>query len=365
MRVVIVDDSTSVVSFLESAIGKIEGTTVCTFTKPLDALKELRTNDADLLLVDYTMPRMNGVELIRKVRRHAMTPDIPIIMLTSETDACVKLAAMEAGATEFVNKPIDTAELTIRVRNLMNLWCAQRQLAERTIKLEADIAAANRQIASQEEELIWRLSKAMSCRDGETAEHVARVATVAALIGGELGLDAKLVRTIYLACPLHDVGKIGIPDAILLKPGRLSAEEYDTMRQHSALGADILSDSSSPVIQMAARIAESHHEKWDGSGYPRGLRQDEIPIEGRVAAVADVFDALCSERPYKDPWPVDKAFQEIIRCSGSHFDPACVAAFCRQWQKIRELYREPGQFSADQERSSSSTHPFSKTGKVA
>ncbi|MGR6429841.1 HD domain-containing phosphohydrolase [Rhizobium sp. PAMB 3174] len=365
MRVVIVDDSASVVSFLQNAIAKIEGTTISTFTKPLDALNELRQNEADLLLVDYTMPRMNGVELIRKVRRHAMTPDIPIIMLTSETDAGIKLAAMEAGATEFVNKPIDTAELTIRVRNLMNLWCAQRSLGERATQLERDIAAARQQIARQEEELIWRLSKAMACRDGETAEHVARVAAVASLIGEELGLDAKLVRTIYLACPLHDVGKIGIPDAILLKPGSLSAEEFDKMRQHSALGAEILSESSSPVVQMAARIADSHHEKWDGSGYPKGLRQDEIPIEGRVVAVADVFDALCSERPYKKPWPVDKAFQEIVRSSGSHFDPACVAAFCRQWQKISQLYKEPDQSSADDARSSAHPHPLSKTGKVA
>ncbi|MCO6188612.1 HD domain-containing phosphohydrolase [Rhizobium sp. L1K21] len=338
MIVFSVDDSSSVLSFLKLALSEIKDASVRTFLKPCEALECLRKEPADLLIVDYAMPDMNGIELIKAVRANANVASIPIIMLTSETDSAVKMAAMEAGATEFLQKPIDKLELIIRVRNFMGLWRAERKLAKRAMRLERDMEAASNRIAKQEEEIIWRLSRAMACRDGETAEHVSRVALVSKLIAEELGLDDEAVRTIYMASPLHDVGKIGIPDAILLKPGRLTEEEFASMRQHSAFGAEVLEGSSSEVIQTAAIIAESHHEKWDGSGYPKGLSKDEIPIEGRIVAVADVFDALCSERPYKPAWKIEKAFQEIMRCSGTHFDPACVAAFCRGWQQVAEIY---------------------------
>ena len=338
MIVFAVDDSPSVLSFLKEAIEKIDSCKVTTFLQPGVAIDALKYRQVDLLLVDYTMPGVNGVELIAQVRQIRQAADIPIIMLTSETDPSIKISAIEAGATEFLTKPIDAAELSIRVRNLLVLRIAQRTLARRAQELEKDVSLAMARISAQEREIIWRLSKAMACRDGETALHLERVAVVAKLVAEELGLDERTTETIYLASPLHDVGKIGVADSVLLKAGPLNDDEMAMMRAHAAFGAEILSNSCSEIIRTAAIIAESHHEKWNGTGYPHQLSGTSIPIEGRIVAIADVFDALCSERPYKKAWPADEAYREILRCSGTHFDPDCVDAFVRQWQQIRPLY---------------------------
>ncbi|MEM5474650.1 HD domain-containing phosphohydrolase [Hoeflea sp. AS60] len=338
MIIFAIDDSPSVLSFLKQTIETIDNCKVLAFLDPNNAIEVLRTQQADLILVDYNMPGINGIELISQVRHIRQSDDIPIIMLTSETDPAIKIAAIEAGATEFLTKPIDTAELSIRIRNLLGLRIAQRTLANRAQELERDVNLAMARISAQEKEIIWRLSKAMAGRDGETALQLERVAVVAKMIADELGFDEQRTEKIYLASPLHDVGKIGVSDAVLLKAGPLDADEMAEMRGHAAFGAEILSDSSSEIIRTAAIIAESHHEKWDGTGYPHGLSGADIPIEGRIVAVADVFDALCSERPYKKAWPVDEAHREILRCSGTHFDPDCVGAFNRRWAHIRTLY---------------------------
>lgn len=338
MRIFAIDDSPSILSFIQRAIAAIDACEILPFLDPSQALTVLRNQPADLILVDYNMPGMNGIELISRFRQLPKAKDVPVIMLTSETDPGIKLAAIEAGVTEFLNKPIDQAEFGIRVRNLLSLRIAQKALANHARVLERDVATARARIAAQEKEIIWRLSKAMACRDGETALHLERVAVVARMIADELGIDAATCEKIYLASPLHDVGKIGVSDAILLKAGPLDAREMAEMRAHAAFGAEILEGSDSDIIRIAATIAGSHHEKWDGTGYPHNLAGDAIPIEGRIVAIADVFDALCSERPYKKAWPVDEAHREILRGSGTHFDPACVAAFDRRWTTIRPLY---------------------------
>ncbi|PYB70392.1 two-component system response regulator [Rhizobium wuzhouense] len=338
MLIFAIDDSPSILSFIQRAIRAIEACDILPFLDPKDALSVLQTQQADLVLVDYNMPGMNGIELISKFRQLPRAKEVPVIMLTSETDPAIKLAAIEAGATEFLTKPIDQAEFSIRVRNLLALRLAQQALANHAEALERDVAAAQTRIAAQEKEIIWRLSKAMACRDGETALHLERVAVIARMIAEELGIDSATCEKIYLASPLHDVGKIGVSDAILLKAGPLDAGEMDQMRAHATLGAEILEGSESAIIRIASTIAGSHHEKWDGTGYPKRLSGDAIPLEGRIVAIADVFDALCSERPYKKAWPVDEAHREILKCSGAHFDPACVAAFDRKWHLIRPLY---------------------------
>jgi putative two-component system response regulator len=338
MLAIIVDDSPSVLSFLRGALAKIEGCSVHAFVNPLDALAGIRASTPDIVIVDYMMPGMNGVDLVKEIRKHGPAQDIPIIMLTSEPGKELKLVAMEVGVTEFLNKPVNVAELTVRVRNLMVLRQAQLVLAERAASLEMDIKLSAERLQKQEEEIIWRLSRAISCRDGETSEHLTRVAETSRLIAEELGMDEHHARMIYLASPMHDVGKIGIRDAVLLKPGPLTEEERRHMRLHAGFGAEILRGSSSELIQMAEQIAAGHHEKWNGTGYPNGLSGDNIPLEARIVAVADVFDALCSERPYKAAWPLAKAFQEIVNGSGRDFDPACVAAFCRSWLTIKSLY---------------------------
>jgi putative two-component system response regulator len=338
MHIFAIDDSPSILSFIKHAISTIDACEILPFLDPSHALTVLRSQQADLILVDYNMPGMNGIELILQFRQLPKAKDVPVIMLTSETDPAIKLAAIEAGVTEFLNKPIDQTEFGIRVRNLLSLRLAQQAIAERAEALEKDIAAARARIAAQEKEIIWRLSKAMACRDGETALHLERVAVIARMVAEELGIDDATCEKIYLASPLHDVGKIGVSDSILQKSGPLDAREMDEMRAHAAFGAEILEGSDSDIIRIAATIAGSHHEKWDGTGYPQKLAADRIPIEGRIVAIADVFDALCSERPYKKAWPVDEAHREILRGSGSHFDPACVAAFDRRWASIRPLY---------------------------
>ena len=340
MRIFVIDDSPSVVATLRRAVEAISGSEVLSFLHPSDALKRLDDQTPDLILVDYMMPDMNGIEMITHVRKNALTAHVPTIMITARRETDIKLAAMEAGATEFLNKPIDETELTIRVRNILSIGEERLELAAKAASLQHDFDAAMKTIERHEEEIIWRLSKAIAARHGETAEHLDRVAIVARMIAEELGLDARRSRTIFLGSALHDVGKIGLPDAILLKPGPLSAEERRQMQRHADFGSEILNDSSSELIQVAQRIAESHHEKWDGTGYPRGLSGSSIPLEARIVAIADVFDALCSKRAYKPAWPLADAFREIVNSSGTHFDPACVAAFCRRWVDIKGLFEQ-------------------------
>ncbi|TXI11025.1 MAG: response regulator [Rhizobium sp.] len=344
MRVFVIDDSPSVVATLRRAVEAIKGSEVLSFLRPNDALAQIEGKTPDLILVDYMMPEMNGVEVISHVRKNALTAHVPTIMITSRKEADIRLAAMKAGATEFLNKPIDETELTIRVRNILSIGEERLALATKAAALQRDFDAAMRRIERHEEEIIWRLSRAIACRHGETADHLDRVAIVARMIGEEVGLDTGRCRMIFLASALHDVGKIGLPDAILSKPGPLSQDERRQMQQHTDFGAEILSDSSSELIQIARRIAESHHERWDGAGYPRGISNVAIPIEARIVAIADVFDALCSKRAYKAAWPLTDAFREIVNNSGTHFDPACVAAFCRRWTDIKALF-EPQQES--------------------
>jgi len=338
MRIFVIDDSPSVVAKLCQAVEAIRGSEVLSFLQPREALKRLDDQTPDLILVDYMMPDMNGIEVITHVRRNALTAHVPAIMITSRKETDIKLAAMQAGATEFLTKPIDETELTIRVRNILSIGEERLALAAKAASLQRDFDAAMKTVERHEEEIIWRLSKAIAARHGETADHLDRVAIVARMIAEELGVGARQSRMIFLGSALHDVGKIGLPDAILSKPGPLSAEERRQMQQHAEFGSEILNDSSSELIQTAQRIAESHHEKWDGTGYPKGISGSSIPLEARIVAIADVFDALCSKRSYKPAWPIAEAFREIVNSSGTHFDPACVAAFCRRWADIKGLF---------------------------
>ena len=260
-------------------------------------------------------------------------------MVTSEGDRQIRLDAISAGAADFLNKPVDPIELRARLTNLLALRRAQLDLANHAHWLEREVAKATQHLSEREEEVIWRLSRAIEFRDGGTGEHISRVATVSQLIAEGLGCDTEFCRTVYLAAPLHDVGKVGIPDAILTKPGRLSEEEMATMREHVLLGQRILAGAESSLMRVAERIVASHHERWDGTGYPCGLSGESIPLEGRIVAVADVFDALCSARPYKKGWPVGDAYDEINRCAGGHFDPRVVDAFNARWSEILTLYR--------------------------
>ncbi len=339
MRVLIVDDNATNLMLLKIIAQRVEGVSVEGCGTPLRALEMLRAGAYDLILVDYVMPEMNGSDLIRAIRSIEHYAVVPIVMITGENDRQVRLDAISAGATDFLNKPVDPIELRARLGNLLALRRAQRDLANHAQWLEREVAKATRHLNEREEEVIWRLSRAIEFRDGGTGEHISRVATVSRLIAEGLGCNTEFCRTIYLAAPLHDVGKVGIPDAILSKPGRLTEDEMAKMREHVMLGQRILAGGESSLIRFAEHIVASHHERWDGKGYPAGLTGEAIPLEGRIVAVADVFDALCSPRPYKSAWSPSDACDEINRCSGGHFDPKVVAAFNARWSDILPLYR--------------------------
>ena len=281
---------------------------------------------------------MDGVQFTSALRARDSLPRSCPSSWSPRTWTATRASRRSAPArpTSSTSPSIPT-ELQARVANLLTLRAAQVELADRANWLAREVELATAHLLAREEEIIWRLARAIEYRDGDTGEHVSRVAQISQLIAAGIGLSPQRCRTIYLAAPLHDIGKIGIADAILGKPGKLTPEEVAIMREHVTIGARILENGSSELIRTAELIAQSHHERWDGAGYPDRLSGTDIPVEARVVAIADVFDALCSERPYKTAWPIEKAYAEIVACSGTHFDPACVAAFCAKWPEIEAI----------------------------
>jgi two-component system response regulator RpfG len=296
-----------------------------------------------LILSDYKMPDIDGLEFLRHVRSKPALRYIPFIMITSLDQKEVRNRALEEGATEFLNKPIDPPECRARFNNLLELQEQRLLLQDRAALLEDQVRQATREIRWREEETLLFLARAGEYRDEETGNHVVRMAKYSRLIAEELGLDRNLCETIERAAPMHDIGKIGIPDAILRKPGRLDPEEFRAMQEHPEIGYRILSGSSSPFIKMGAVIALGHHEKFDGSGYPSGLKGQEIPLPCRIVAVADVFDALCTKRVYKEAWSLEESIAFLEGQSGIHFDPGCVSAFIRKLTDVKlvqQRYRD-------------------------
>lgn len=334
MRIALVDDSSSALMALQTYLRPLGDVHIHAYHSGREILAHAEEHAFDVVICDYLMPGMDGVEVIRHLRGMPAYKAVPLVMVTSSSQMGVRQSAIEAGATDFLQKPIEPMELVARVRNLLALRVAHLELLERNRMLDGAMSLAMVALGQREEEIIWRLARAIEARDGDTGGHVSRMATICMLIAHELGLEPERCRTIYLAAPLHDVGKIGIPDAILTKPGRLSPEEFSVMKRHVEIGVKILENGNSSLVQVAEIIAGGHHERWDGTGYPHGLSGTEIPIEARIAAVADVFDALCSERPYKRAWTLTEARNEIIAQSGRHFDPACVDAFIKCWPEI-------------------------------
>ncbi len=308
---------------------------VC-FESPLDALEWCFENEPDLVLLDYAMSSMNGLEFIEKFKSIFTSNTIPFVMVTAEGD--VKDKALELGAFDFLNKPVNKSELILRVRNLLDLHESQKAIANRAEWLAMEVKKATEEIKEREKEMIIRLSKAAEHRDPETGYHLVRMANYSRLIARELGLSETEQNLILESAPMHDIGKVATPDAILLKAGKLISEEFTVMKDHAQKGYDILSGSNSLLISTAATMALTHHEKFDGSGYPNGLKGEEIPLCGRIIAVGDVFDALTSCRPYKKAWTVEEAANFLKENSGSHFDPRCVQALLRAWGDVLDIY---------------------------
>lgn len=341
MHVVILDDAELSNFLMAEALRVVPDCTPKTFVRPRDALDYIAADPGRIgvAIVDYDMPELNGLEVIERARAIEGFRDVPIMMVTSNDQRSLRRRALQLGATDFLSKPVDAVEVSARVANLLALNRARRAEADRAAVLAAEVASAVAVVETRERELVTLLMRAAEHRDSETGDHVVRVALYVGLIADGLGMPPERVRALELASTMHDIGKLSVPDAILLKPGPLDEAERAEMQRHALIGSRILDSSSSDLIRLAAEIARTHHERWDGSGYPIGLRGDEIPISGRITAVADVFDALTSERPYKRAWAPEKARETLILESGRHFDPACVAAFLGRWPTVMTLIR--------------------------
>ena len=340
MDVLIVDDQPSARTMLRHVVEAIgPGIHAIDFGDPVEAMAWCDDNMADLVLLDYRMPGMDGLEFARRFRRSLSRRDIPIVLISVVGDEPVRQAALEAGVIDFVVKPVRPRELRVRCRNLLQLRKQGESVKERARSLEERVLEGLHEVERRERETLFLLAKAIEYRDLGTSAHLVRMSRYAGVIADALGMPDDDIRALTSAAPLHDVGKIGIPDAILLKRSALTEEEFAVMRTHPLIGHDILSGSQSHFVQMGALIALHHHERWDGSGYPHGTKGDEIPLPARIVAVADVFDALTSERSYKKAWSMDDAFDYMKAHRGTLFDPACIDALLANRARILEIWR--------------------------
>ena len=332
--VLIVDDSDINLTLIKALVNKLGDCNPVLFNHPVRALEWCREHVPDLIIVDYMMPDMDGLKFISAFRALHGRDEIPVLMVTANDQKDVRYEALLGGANDFLTKPIDRVEFSARARNMLSLRQGQRFLADRAAHLAELVEERTKDIREREKELIFRMSRAAEFRDPETGAHIQRMAHYSRVIAEGYGLDANAQKLILEAAPMHDVGKIGIPDHILLKPGKLTPEEFEVMKGHARLGYELLKDSGSEILRAGAEVAISHHEKYDGTGYPSGLKGTKIPVFGRIVAVADVFDALTSERPYKKAWPLEEAVKFLEDGRGAHFDPLCVEAFLAGWEQI-------------------------------
>lgn len=337
--ILVVDDQPANVCLLEEMLRSLGYTHIVTTTDSRTAASLYVEHEVDLVLLDLNMPYLDGFGVMSELRAMERDSYLPVIVLTAELDAMTRQRALEAGAKDFVTKPFDRVEVLTRIRNMLEVRLLHNRVRAQNKLLEDRVRERTLELRDTQLEIIRRLSRAAEFRDNETGLHIVRMSKYAMLLGRAVGMNEREAELLLNASPMHDIGKISIPDRILFKRSRLDAEEREVMRTHAAVGADLLSGHASELMEMARIIALTHHEKWDGSGYPRGLKGECIPLVGRIVALADVFDALTSERPYKPAWEPDAAIAYIQARAGRHFDPALVPVFNRLMPEILEVKR--------------------------
>lgn len=343
-RILVVDDQPANVTLLERVLALEGYRHVESLTDPREVATAYGARHHDLILLDLNMPHLDGFQVMEQLK--ALEPDsyVPILVLTAQADRQTRLKALSMGARDFLTKPFDRLEVVNRIRNMLEIRLMHNQIRDQNRILEERVRERTRELVDTRLEIIRRLGRAAEYRDNETGLHIIRMSKFSVILARAVGVDAIETEMLLNASPMHDIGKIGIPDRILLKPGKLLPDEWEVMKTHTTIGAELLAGHDSPLMQMASVIALAHHEKWDGSGYPRGLAGEEIPLVGRIVALSDVFDALTSERPYKRAWSVEEARAYLQENAGRHFDPALVKRFDEVFPDIlhiKEKYAEP------------------------
>lgn len=326
-KILVIDDEDSNVDLLEGLLSDNGYTHINTTTDPKHGLLMYQEQDFDLILLDLMMPNINGFELMEFFDKADKPLTPPILVLTADGSHETRIKALDGLASDFLTKPFKLDEVICRIQNLIELHLANKKLSDKSALLESLVHERTRELEQSQLSIIKSLGYAAEYKDNETAAHTIRVGKYVRLLAEAYGVKSNWLYILELAAPLHDVGKIGIPDAILLKPGKFEPDEWSIMQTHAQIGADILKGERCPLILTAKEIALTHHEKWDGSGYPNNLAGENIPISGRLTAIVDVFDALIMVRPYKAAWTIDKAVEHIEKESGHHFDPAVVNVF--------------------------------------
>ncbi len=327
--VLVVDDIAENIQVLHGLLG--ETYKVKAATDGLKALQIIHSGTKpDIILLDVMMPHMDGFEVCRRLKADPRTSSIPVIFVTARTESVDEELGFELGAVDYITKPYSPPIVKSRVRAHLSLYDQQRHLEEL-------VQERTREIEQTRLAVIRCLGKAAEYKDNETGMHVVRMSWYSKFLAEAAGANEDWVELLFNAAPMHDVGKIGIPDSILCKPGKLTPEENEVMRQHVSMGGGILGEQNSKLLTLAIEVAETHHEKWDGSGYPKGLKGEDIPLSGRIVAIADVFDALTSERPYKEAWTVEKALTFIEDHAGDHFDPEIAPLLRKNLPKILEI----------------------------
>lgn len=337
-HILVVDDEEVNVRLVEASLLKVGCCRVKTMTDPERVIEWCSQHPVDLILLDLSMPRLHGLDLMQLMNTELT--DVPqVIVLTALTSTEDKLKALELGALDYLTKPLHMSELLLRVRNGLRLVALTSDLKKERDNLSREVHRQTQELEATRDEVLYRLGRASEYRDNETGAHISRMAESCYLLALKATGDECFAAELRKAAQMHDLGKIGIPDGVLLKQGKLNEREWDIMRTHVRIGYDILSDARTPLMKMAAQIALTHHERWDGSGYPAGLSGEEIPLESRIVALCDVYDALRSVRPYKNAWNTEDACAHIKAQAGRHFDPSLVAPFLNLVDSIEENRR--------------------------
>ncbi len=327
-RILLIDDEEDNLRVLDQLLRASGFRAVVSTQDPRESLDLFRAFDPDLIVLDLRMPYLDGFQVMAGLAPYiSQSTYLPILVLTADENPATRKKALGKGAKDFLVKPFEAGEVLLRIKNLLETRFLHLELQGHNETLEQKVRERTRELAEAQIEILRRLAVAAEYRDDITGEHAERVGLMSALLAQELGLDRDEVKLIRQAAPLHDVGKIGIPDSILMKPGPLTREEFEVMKGHTQIGARILSGSQYSLLEVARIIADSHHERWDGDGYTPGLKGEAIPLVGRIVAVADVFDSLTHKRPYKGAFPKEVAVERVRSERGEHFDPRVVDAF--------------------------------------